>query len=246
MDSPFRRKLKKLLTKAKERYKERGICDCIRSAAMKIRNWITFIIQPYWYKISGPRTFTFQGKNYSYFYNNYNRTWRNERAVEVPIIWEVVKQHAGKNILEVGNVLSHYFPVDHDIVDKYEKANDVINQDVVDFNPDKKYDLVVSISTLEHVGWDENPKEPYRVLRAIENLKKLLASNGKIIATIPWGYNAELDILLQSKKISFTEMYCLKGTVPYNKWIETDWSSIRPLQYDFSVSSAKALVILVL
>jgi len=51
-------------------------------------------------------------------------------------------------------VLSHYFAVKHDIVDKYEIAPSVVNEDLVNFKPGKKYDLIVSISTLEHVGWD--------------------------------------------------------------------------------------------
>jgi len=95
----------------------------------------------------------------------------NERAVEIPIIWHIVRENKGKRILEAGNVLSHYFRVDHDIVDKYERAEDVINEDVVNFQPSKKYDLIVSISTLGHVGWDENPKEPSKILKAIEHLK---------------------------------------------------------------------------
>ena len=44
----------------------------------------------------------------------------------------------------------------HDVLDKYEKGNNVINDDVVSFSTEVKYDLIVSVSTLEHVGWDEN------------------------------------------------------------------------------------------
>ena len=73
-----------------------------------------------------------------YFGNNKNTSW--------------------KNIFEVGSVLSHYFPINHDVLDKYEKGHGVINQDVVDFKPHNKYDLIVSISTLEHVGFDDNTK----------------------------------------------------------------------------------------
>jgi hypothetical protein len=108
------------------------------------------------------KTFIFNGKTYYYFVHKYNTTWKNERAVEVPIIWDIVREHyrQGKRVLEVGNVLSHYFRIFHDVLDKYEVAEGVINQDVVDFKPAWKYDLIVSISTLEHVGWDEEPKEP--------------------------------------------------------------------------------------
>ena len=52
--------------------------------------------------------FEFLGNLYKYSTHEYNETWKNERTVEVPIIWEYVKEYKGKNILEVGNVLSHY------------------------------------------------------------------------------------------------------------------------------------------
>src|SRR3990172_4116095 len=108
-----------------------------------------------WYygKLGGSRTFVFRDKTYHYFYHTYNPTWRNERCVETPIIWSIVKRSKEANILEVGNVLSHYFDTNHDVLDKYERAPGVINEDVVEFKSNKRYDLIVSISTLEHVGW---------------------------------------------------------------------------------------------
>ena len=78
-------------------------------------------------------TFVFKGYTLNYFHHAYNKTWQNERAVEIPIIWGILTGYQGKRILEVGNVLSHYIPVEHDIVDKYEMAPGVINQDVVDY-----------------------------------------------------------------------------------------------------------------
>src|SRR2546422_127317 len=81
------------------------------------------------------KTFIFNGRSYRYFYHVYNKTWKNERGVEIPIFWEIVQTHQGKRILEVGNVLSHYFHIQHDVVDRYEVAPGVINQDIVVFSP---------------------------------------------------------------------------------------------------------------
>ncbi len=142
------------------------------------KNFIDPFVYWYYKNFKSLRTFTFQKDAYNYFYHKYNATWRNERAVEVPIIWRMVKKYHGQKILETGNVLSHYFLVNHDILDKYEKADGVVNQDVIDFQPTKKYDLIISISTLEHVGWDENLREPMKILQAIENLKKSLPQKG--------------------------------------------------------------------
>jgi cyclopropane fatty-acyl-phospholipid synthase-like methyltransferase len=147
------------------------------------------------------------------------------------------------DILEVGNVLSHYFAVTHDIVDKYEKAAGVINQDVVDINLPKKYDLIVSISTLEHVGWDETSREPGKINRAIKKLKKLLNPNGKIVVTMPIGYSLDLDKSLKTGKVKFDKMYCLKRISKDNKWVETDWESIRNSKYDDPFPFANGLVI---
>lgn len=104
------------------------------------------------------KTFQFDGREYEYLYHPYNKTWENERGVEIPIFRELLLNHKGKRVLEVGNVLSHYFPIHHEVVKQYEVGSSVINEDIVEFVPQDKYDLILSISTLEHVGWDEHPQ----------------------------------------------------------------------------------------
>lgn len=182
-----------------------------------------------------PKTFTFNGQTYKYFWHWYNFTWRNERSIEIPIIREKVQSFHGKRILEVGNVLSHYTPCQHDILDKYEKGRNVMNQDVVDFQPSEKYDLIVSISTLEHVGWEEVPQEPRKILHALENLKnKCLAPGGQIVVTLPLGLiglNPEMDKLLREGKLCFTKQYCMKRVSKSNEWIEIGWHEVRRTKY---------------
>jgi hypothetical protein len=167
----------------------------------------------------------------------------DERAIEIPIIWDIVKKYPEQNILEVGNVLSHYFCINHDILDKYEKGEGVINQDVVNFQTSKRYKLIVSISTLEHVGWDESPREPKKILQAIQNLKQLLAPNGKIIVTLPLGSNADLDLLLQNKRLPFTKQYYLKRISRDNKWVEVNWKDICKTKYNRPFPNANGLII---
>jgi SAM-dependent methyltransferase len=180
--------------------------------------------------------FSFRGETYEYFYRSYQRTWRNERAVEIPIIWKVLQENRDKRTLEVGNVLAHYFDVSHDIVDKYEEYDNVINEDVATYRPPEKYDLIVTISTLEHVGWDETggaTPEPLKILQALENLKSILNPGGKIIATWPVGLNPELDRLLDEGRIPFSECYCMERISRQNTWIEASWGDIRNLKYKF-------------
>ena len=239
----------KLLSRIKELILKEGIYYFIHTQ---------FILPLFWSKVYNSnkiwgwlyklfsKKFKVGGNTYNYFYHEYNDTWLDERAVEVPIIWEIVGWYIGNNILEVGNVLSHYFIFDHDIVDKYEKANGVINQDVVDYHPPKRYDLIISISTLEHVGWDENPRDPMKILQAIENLKYLLTPRGIIIITLPVGLNPYLDKLLQQKKINYYKQFCLQRISESNKWKEVNWSNIQESKFNKPYPCANGLVVIII
>jgi len=176
----------------------------------------------YYKRFPPQQTFTLRNKTYCYFYNLYNITWKNERAVEIPVVWDAVQSNANRRILEVGNVLSWYFPIQHDVLDKYEITEGVINEDIVDFKPPENYDLIVSISTVEHIGWDETPREPAKILRAVEHLKTLLASGGQLLITAPLGYNKALDEYLQNGSFGFAKTLFLIRHSKKTDWLEID------------------------
>ena len=194
--------------------------DTMKKLVWKILKPLYQIIRP---------TFTFNNEKYPYFWHEYNMTWRGERAVEIPIMRKIVEQAAGKKILEVGNVLSHYFLFPHDIVDKYEKAPGVNNEDVVTYRPHSEpYDLILCISTLEHVGWDEEPKDPEKFFKAFENLiGPCLKLGGKLVVTLPLGHNQVLDQAVAEKKIAFSQMHYLKRVRRVNGWEESDLEAVR-------------------
>lgn len=189
------------------------------------------------------KTFRFRGVDCHYFYHPYNLAWENERTVEIPIARGFLTAHEGQEILEVGNVLSHYLPVTHDILDKYEVADGVISEDALCFAPRKQYNLIISISTLEHIGYDEGPKDPGKVITSVKNLAGLLAPGGVMMATVPLGYNPELDRLLEQQKIPFSEIFALKRVSDKNEWVETDFESVRGAEYARNVSRANAIVV---
>lgn len=188
------------------------------------------------------RTFTFRGREYEYFAHAYSLAWRNERAVEIPIALEYLSAHSGQSVLEVGNVLSHYVTADHDIVDKYEVARGVLNEDVVDYSPQKTYDLIISISTLEHVGDDETPPDHRKAARAVAHLVDLLSPGGEMVATVPLGLKPHFDRLLESGEITFTENYAMKREKG-NTWVQSDIESVRGAKYSRYGFRANALVI---
>jgi hypothetical protein len=212
----------------------------------KIKDYLNPIVLPlyawYYRTFNGSNTFYFQKNEYKYFYHHANATWTNERAVEIPIICKYIKTHQNSRILEIGNVLSHYFQIYHEVVDKYEKAPGVINQDVVDYTPDYSYDLIISISTLEHVGWDETPRDPEKIISAIENLKKILAPGGIMIITLPIGENRVLDSYLEKKEIELTENYYLKRISQDNQWVELN-SGFEKAQYGYPFHSANFIYV---
>lgn len=242
-----------LFNRCKKYILEKGLNYFIQSGIMVIFNpfvfqvWLKDEIEFWtWFytNFKKKRSFKFNGKKYNYFYHRNWITWNNERSVEVPIIWKIVKRYEGKKILEVGNVLMNFFVIERDIVDKYEIASGVINEDIVDYNPSKEYDIIISISTLEHVGWDEEPKEPLKIYRAIENLKRLVVSGGKIIFTLPKGHSSFLDKLIMEDKIPYTKKFFLKRVSKNNRWKQVSQKKISKVKYGtFARWSASAVII---
>ncbi len=238
-----------LLSKIRRISKQKGIRYLPAAAYRKIRvKAVTSFEYNYFKFFKSEQPFMFQGKKLKYFYHKYNTTWRNERAVEIPIVWDKVKNFQG-TILEVGNVLSNYFPIQHDIVDKYEKANGVTNEDVTEISTSKKYDLIVSISTLEHVGWDEDPRKQFalnekqKIAQSVDKLKTLLNPMGKIVATVPVGYNPNLDTLLRNNQTGFDKIFCLKRVSKDNRWVEAQWKDIANSKFNSPFPFANGLVV---
>ena len=133
-----------------------------------------------------------------YFLHKYNTTWRNERAVELSAAKHFLMNHANESLLEFGNVLEHYKLGTPDIViDLYEKGSRVTNVDIVDFHSNDKFSSIISISTIEHVGWDETPQSSTKTRIALDRLISLLAPGGVLFITAPTGHNPFLDEIIR-------------------------------------------------
>lgn len=137
------------------------------------------------------------GRTLTYCDHLYNAARTNERAVEVPIALDWIERHPGHG-LEVGNVLTNYCPgAPWIVVDRDEQAPHVWNFDVSDLGrilgPAAPFDWIVSISTIEHVGWDDTPRDPDKALAAIAILRSLLAPTGRLLLSFPTGHHPGLD-----------------------------------------------------
>jgi len=231
-----------LFSRVKYVYKRDGFNHLIRSSVLYVIAMC--FTSPFYNTFRSSETFQFQGNQYHYLFHPYCTTWKNERCAIVPIACEMVKkyQEQNKRILEVGNVISHIYHFNHDVLDKYEIVGDIINEDVVDFKPSKEYDLIFSIITLQHVGWNESPRDPKKILKAIENLRKILAPHGQIIIFHGLGENKQMDEFLKNGTLKFDKEFYLMKISNY-RWKEVNWDDVKNLEYDYSTPTANGVVI---
>jgi hypothetical protein len=185
--------------------------------------------------------FTLEGRSYPYLAHRYKRTWVTERAVEVPVAREVVATAGDSGrVLEVGHVLGHYGPVAHTVVDKYETAPGVLNRDALDLGDLGPYSLIVAISTVEHVGWDEAPRDPHGAARAIAALQARLEPGGRLWLSVPVGYNPHLDAALRDGSLGAVRATALQRSG--RRWREVPVAEAWGVPYDFLLFRARAVV----
>jgi len=195
-------------------------------------------------RIKGYEYFKFKSKRYKYFHHFYNTTWKNERAVEIPIVMDYINKYSNRRILEIGNVISHYYSKKWKVIDKYEKKEGIINRDIIDFKPKKKYDLIVSISTMEHIGFDDEIIDKNKVILALRNIKKnCIRQGGLMIITFPLGYNKFMDSNFFKGKLGFDKEYFFKRISKDNKWVEVHKEDIINIKYGKPFSAGNGLVI---
>jgi SAM-dependent methyltransferase len=191
---------------------------------------------------AGGATFTLGGRTFPYLFHPYKHSWLTERAVEVPVARAVVEQYAAGRILEVGNVLGHYRAHSHLVVDKYEHEPDVVNRDVLELEDLGKFDLIVAISTLEHVGQDELPREPDKAARAALALRERLAPGGRLLVTVPIGYNAAFDAALRDGTLPVSEASAMERIGSSRRWREVSPDAVSSARYDFLLYAARAVL----
>lgn len=222
--------------------------------------------------------FTFHGKTLRYNRIAYNN--RAERAVEIPLAFDFLARHQyDAPVLEVGNVLQHYENALSDafgirsrcIIDKFEVGDGVENRDLMDIDSQEKYRVIVSVSTIEHVGQNVNPLglfgEQLRVtdreapLKAVAKIYDLLIPGGHALLTVPFGtlidggwyiqWSAEYLNLLVTKyglpqeALSVSFLRCIaresRWCNPAQVWIEATKEDVVNSRYDTLRSGARAI-----
>lgn len=190
-------------------------------------------------------TFRWRGRTLNYFLSRYNMTWVGERCIEIPIAMDYFNSEPDPaEILEVGNVMSHYMKSSHLIVDKYEVSPGVVNEDILNYKPGRKFKLILSISTFEHIGFDEESEVPSgeKILAAIRCCRGLLSRGGKFVVTLPLGYNPELDRLIVERKLPVSAA-CYYFRTGRTRWEECDLETAVRHPYRFRFPYANSLLI---
>jgi SAM-dependent methyltransferase len=166
----------------------------------------------------------YRGSKINQIYDDYNNAFLNERTIEIPLCLHLINTFAKTfhkpKILEVGNTLAHYEKnrIERLTIDKYEKYPGVINIDIVDLKDKATYDIVFSISTLEHVGFDyKEILENIKFNQAVEKCISLLRSKGLFIVTLPIFYRAEVDKFIFEDKRYFKKIF-LRRKDFQNNW----------------------------
>jgi hypothetical protein len=196
-------------------------------------------VKIYWHvrvrpRVWRPLTFGLQNSRYRYYYLGWWGVWNTERAVEIPLALDMLgSAPPGTRVLEVGDVMTQYadrLPANYTVVDKYEQRDGVIKADAVSYSGGP-FDLIISISTLEHVGLDEDPREWRKARDAISHVRSLLAPGGRMFATWPLRYNRDLDDALLDNGLDAASVGYLKRRTRSNKWIQVSASEAHATNY---------------
>ena len=180
-------------------------------------------------------SFCYRGMSLVYLYHPYNQAGQNERSIEIPIArWYLAQYPPPARVLEIGNVLMHYGPVAWMVLEACERAPGVTNADVMTWTPPKPFDFILSISTIEHVGFGKyaqltaSQPTPRDVLQRVRGW---LAPGGLLIATVPTGYHPVLDEQFRTGRLGADELHSLRRISDDNRWAECSLEEALAMPY---------------
>lgn len=173
--------------------------------------------------------FIFNDKVYEYA----DAEWA--QAIELPIFWRRIRQtykDPDKQVLEVGSVLDNNW---HDVLDLYKHGDGIMNYDAAFWRPKalQCYDLIISISTFEHIGHAKyGTDQVCKPMAAALNLYSwALAPGGTMLFSISLRYRPASDWLVwnvfppQMAKIGFLRK------IGHDTWRQIDAKAARKVRY---------------
>lgn len=189
-----------------------------------------------------------------------------ERIVEYPFIFKNIRGLKKGRILDVGCCGSYFITqlaaLGHEVhgIDirrhpvKFPKVKTVQGDIRKTTYPNDFFDVVIAISTLEHIGIESKTygirhEDPEGDKKAIREMTRILKPNGKMIVTLPYGKGKRVDIrtynahslkeLLSGLKIEVIEFYVLKNEY----WIRVPKAEAEKIE-QFSFVPTRCVVLL--
>ena len=210
--------------------------------------WIRYVGKPLsaaGRRLTGRTRFQWRGSTFEY------PPWpvHGERRVEIPIARGFLAAHRarGMRVLEIGNVLHEEASELWLVVDKYEKGPAIVHTDVVDFVPPVQFEIVLAISTLEHVGFDEDQMDLGKFQRAVDHLyRTCLSPGGWMLVTVPLGYHPEVDLTLLGSHLGWGEVDVLRHASWLGDWREVPVERVAregPPMYPYARHRAEAVAV---
>lgn len=181
-----------------------------------------------------------RGVDLAYVDQPYNGTRHNERAVEVAAALHLYNKavDANKSVLEIGAVLPHYLrgwpQGGHTVVDLHEQWHGVTNDNVLTWQPPHTYDLIICISTLDHL------LGPMELWIALERMRRWRNPGGLLFVTLPANQPPEvgggpwLDALLKDRhSLEASDLWRLDKVDPqHHLWEEVTGTKTPPRGYN--------------
>lgn len=177
--------------------------------------------------------FEFEGRELPYVVDAYNTTWRNERAAEVAIALDWLSRRPSGPVLEIGHVTGHYRPLrpGHTVVDLYEPDPAVLNVDARTYVPAEPVPSILAISTIEHVGYDEEDQDLDKPLALLDHLEQQLTPGGEMLVSFPLGYHPRLDRDLLDGSLKLERVTVLRRRTTLGEWSEAPLADVPRIRY---------------
>jgi SAM-dependent methyltransferase len=130
------------------------------------------------------------------------------------------------------------------VLDKFEKGEGIINEDITNFRPLKQYDLIFSVSTFEHIGFDDEAENSSaaKIREAIAACRSFLKPAGKLVLTVPLGYNPELDRMIHNSELAASREFYLRRATRLD-WVMTNQKEALTCPYKTRFPYASAILV---
>jgi O-antigen chain-terminating methyltransferase len=153
--------------------------------------------------------------------------WSDERAIEIP--WVLARYTGERRVLDVGTAFAEPLYVtglqelgasELVTVDLAEPATVLADVRDLPFE-DARFDVVFCVSTLEHVGRDNEvydvdaPRDERGDEAALRELRRVLAKDGRLLVSMPTGVHDDQGWQVQREPLAWIELFERTGFTVY-------------------------------